>query len=433
MTLPDRRLLLLGDWHWLVRDPLDVLRIAFFGGTVAFAAMGRSTAAGLTAASLLLLLARIINIPRRFDLGLIGAMTLISWGTALSLYGRYDVYDTIVHGLAPAFYAPVLYVCLVRLGVLSDPEETTAVRQHVGVFVSTLAIGMAVSAGWEVIEWLSDTLVGTAFVESADDTGLDLLAGTLGSAVGGAFLAVWSVSSWTTRRVTYRAVQAPDVRRWTSTLARRSRARVERAGAAALATAGVAALAFGVMVLVWPRPAVRTFAVLFGVYAVGHGVLRIVATVRHRRAVTWISLADSVVALAAGVALLVWPHISAAVLFFLMASMMVAGGLAGAALASVLRLSVRDRTLLGIAAGASVVLGVVVFAWPGEAINVLRWLVGAQALIIGPVLLVAAVRERRAHADADGTDARDEALPPGRAPGPRGRTPAIGGPTDRRG
>ena len=102
MRALDRRYLLLGDWSWLVRDPLDLLRLAFFAGTVAFAVMGRSTAVGLTAASVLLLVARIVNLPRRFDLGLIVAMTFIAWGTALSLYGEYAFYDTIVHAVTPA-------------------------------------------------------------------------------------------------------------------------------------------------------------------------------------------------------------------------------------------------------------------------------------------------------------------------------------------
>jgi hypothetical protein len=33
----DRRRLVYGDWSWLVRDGLDVIRLAFFGGTIAFA------------------------------------------------------------------------------------------------------------------------------------------------------------------------------------------------------------------------------------------------------------------------------------------------------------------------------------------------------------------------------------------------------------
>ena len=93
-----------------------------------------------------------------------------------------------------------------------------------------------------------------------------------------------------------------------------------------------------------------------------------------------------------GIAILVWPEISAALLFHLMAITMVVGGLAGASLASRLRLGVRDRLLLGIAAGVSVVLGIVVLAWPGDAVNALRWFVAAQAFLVGPLLIVAALR-----------------------------------------
>jgi len=52
MRALDRRYLLLGDRNRLVRDPLDLLRLAFFAGTVVFAVMGRSTAVGLTAETL---------------------------------------------------------------------------------------------------------------------------------------------------------------------------------------------------------------------------------------------------------------------------------------------------------------------------------------------------------------------------------------------
>lgn len=220
--------------------------------------MGRSTAVGLTAASLLLLIARIVNLPRRFDLGVIVAMTFIAWGTALSLYGQYHFYDTIVHGTTPVFYAPVLYVCLVRLAVLTDPEQARTRMQRSGVFVSTLAIGMAVGAGYEVIEWLSDSLLGTAFVEDADDTGRDLLADTLGSLVGAALVTAWSVSGWTSRRVTYRAVPPPDTRAWARRLRARARggltAAARRGGGfratwPALVAAGVGSLVFGILLI----------------------------------------------------------------------------------------------------------------------------------------------------------------------------------------
>src|SRR6187549_2036879 len=109
----DRSRLVYGDWTWLVRDGLDVLRFAFIAGAIVFAVQGRSTAVALTAASAVLLVARVVDLPRWFDFGLIVAMTLIAYGTALTLYGNYDFYDKIVHGVSPIGYAPVLYLLLV--------------------------------------------------------------------------------------------------------------------------------------------------------------------------------------------------------------------------------------------------------------------------------------------------------------------------------
>jgi uncharacterized membrane protein HdeD (DUF308 family) len=398
----DRRLLLLGDWHWLVRDPLDVLRLLFFAGTVAFAVIGRSTAVGLTAAFTLLLIARIVNLPRRLDLSVIVVMTLTAWGTAFSLYGSYHFYDEMVHSLTPVFYSPVLYVCLVRLGVLLDPGETTDPRQHAGVFISTLAIGMAVGAGYEVIEWGSDKLLGTKLVEDADDTGSDLLADTIGSFVGATFLTVWSLSGWSSHRRTHRAVPPPNLRR-ARALLQSGRTRVRARGASlsslALAASGGATSAFGVLVLVWPGLTLRTLVLLFGIYAVAHGVLELLVALIRPRGATRASLAaEALVTLGAGVVVLSWPRISQAALFYAIALTMIAAGLAGAAVASALRLGMRDGSLVGAAAVASVVLGIVMLAFPGSTIGAGRWLVAAQALIIGPVLLAAAfrTRERRA-------------------------------------
>ena len=106
------RRLLLGDWNRWIRDPIDVGRLIFAGGTLAFAAMGRSTAIGLAVASGVLLLARYVNLPRPYDLSLLLAMTLIAWGTALNLYGDWKHYDKLVHGISPALWSPVIYIVL---------------------------------------------------------------------------------------------------------------------------------------------------------------------------------------------------------------------------------------------------------------------------------------------------------------------------------
>ena len=403
------RRLLLGEWGWLVRDPLDLLRLVFFAGTIAFALLGRSTAVGLTAASVLLLVARIVNLPRLFDFGVIAAMTLIAWGTALGLYGQFYFYDNLVHGITPFFYAPVLYILLVRLEVLTDPEQTTAVRHHAGVFVSTLAIGMAVGAGWEVIEWLSDTLVGTHYVKSVSDTGSDLLEDTLGSLAGAAFLTVWSISGWATRRATDRAAaksaQYPAtatmrlLRRWLARARRWSRAlRAARPGAAAvvLAVAGAIAIAFGTLVVARPGHTLHTLVVLFGVFAISHGLSAFaLMLLTKKREVKPTLLLHSAVSAGAGLTVLAWPHISSQALLYLVGVVAIAAGLAGVSAASALPLSTRDRSLLGAAAIASVVLGLAMLARPRAGALGLSWVISLQAIALGVTLLVAAYRARR--------------------------------------
>jgi uncharacterized membrane protein YjdF len=200
-----------GDWTWFIRDSLDVLRLAFIGGTVTFAAEGRSDVVALTAASLVLLLARIIDLPRWFDFGLTVAMTLIAWGTALGLYGQWFYYDKVVHSLSPIAYAPVLYIALVRLGVVPDPGAAIRERRVAriaGIFIVTLAVGMAVGSGYESVEWFEDKfdILGGHFVKGLWDTETDLLADTTGSLVGATFLTVWAVRGWSSRRVTVHAV-----------------------------------------------------------------------------------------------------------------------------------------------------------------------------------------------------------------------------------
>jgi hypothetical protein len=49
----------------------------------------------------------------------------------------------------------VLYIVLVRLNVVPDPAGVHTVSRRVGVFITTLALGMAVGAGCENVESLT--------------------------------------------------------------------------------------------------------------------------------------------------------------------------------------------------------------------------------------------------------------------------------------
>jgi hypothetical protein len=85
------RRLLLGDWHPLIRDPIDVLRAANIVGAAVFAAAGNGSAAlRLAVTAALTVLARVINVPRPFDLGFAIGMALQGWGNVAGLFDRYD-------------------------------------------------------------------------------------------------------------------------------------------------------------------------------------------------------------------------------------------------------------------------------------------------------------------------------------------------------
>jgi hypothetical protein len=77
---------ILGDWSRIVRDPLDVCRIVFILGTIFWGLSGRPVTV-LVAASAVLLLARIVSLPRFYDFSLVVVMVLIAWGEVLGVYG----------------------------------------------------------------------------------------------------------------------------------------------------------------------------------------------------------------------------------------------------------------------------------------------------------------------------------------------------------
>jgi uncharacterized membrane protein HdeD (DUF308 family) len=413
----DRRRLVYGNWSWLVRDGLDVLRIAFFAGTVAFAVQGRSTAVALTAASAVLLVARVIDLPRWFDFGLVVAMTLIAYGTALSLYGGWFYYDKIVHGLSPIGYVPVLYILLVRLGVVPDPGR--AIREHrvariSGIFIVTLALGIAVGGVYESIEWFEDKFLGGHFVGGLWDTETDLLCDEGGSLVGATFLTVWALRGWSSRRVT--VVEAPGPGATPVSAAaehlRPGRAMWQRRiGGLPLVAQGAVALAAGVAILALAAPTVRTVGIVVGVALLLSAAAELLEIARHPDPAKRADRLIVVAALAgAGVVVLVWPTISQLALLYAVGVTAVVFGLAEVAALSTQPTTTRQRWL-GAASGiVAFVFGIAMLARPESSLNTAINLLGVYLIVIGALRLLQAAdawhRRRAAAHGAVGTAAR---------------------------
>ena len=193
----------MGDWGRVIRDPIDLLRATFFVGAAVFAVQGElGGLANLVVAGTALLVARAVNLPRLYDLGFTIAMILTGWGEALGLYDAWKPYDNVVHFTVPMLCSQVAYIALARIEVLPDMREDFTPHHYAGIFVITLALGVAVGGIWEIFEWTSDNLFGSKLQTSNDDTVGDLIADTLGAATGGALLVAWTKYGWgSVRRV----------------------------------------------------------------------------------------------------------------------------------------------------------------------------------------------------------------------------------------
>jgi uncharacterized membrane protein HdeD (DUF308 family) len=407
----DWQRIIYGDWTWLVRDWIDVIRLAFIGGTIAFAVQGRSDVIALTAASSVLLIARIIDLPRWFDFGLTVAMSLIAWGTALHLYGQWFYYDKVVHGLSPVAYAPVLYIVLVRLGVVPDPGEAIRERRTArisGIFIVTLALGMAVGAGYESVEWFEDKLdiLGGNFVKGLWDTETDLLADTSGSLVGATFLTVWAMHGWSSRRVTVVSVPGPSSTALEAAAGRLrtghgagSSAAKSRLAGAPLAVQGIVAVVGGLLLLALPSPSLRTLGIVFGIVLLVFALFEAFELMRDasgaERVARYATIAASAVA---GTLALAWPTISQYALLYAAGAASVVFAFAEVASLST-RLGGHERWLGGLAGLAAFVFGVALLASPGKSLQAVITLVGVYLLVFGGLRLVRGGqewRERRA-------------------------------------
>ena len=193
----DVRRLVLGDWTPVVRDGIDVLRLLMLGGAVAYAVAGRPGAASLLAAlGAVTVVARVVDLPRVYDLCLTAGMALQGFGETLGLYDEFVRFDDLVHFTLPMLTAPVVYIALARLDVVPDPRDETHLQHYVGIAVVTAALGISTGALWEIYEWRSDAWLGTALSEGNDDTNGDLVRDTLGSLVGAALLVAWARFGW---------------------------------------------------------------------------------------------------------------------------------------------------------------------------------------------------------------------------------------------
>lgn len=193
--------LLLGDWTPWLRDPIDLLRLSFLVGAVITLISGpQEQSLRLLLTFLLVLIPRLVNAPRPFDLAFNVGMAFQAWGNVFGAFDSVTGYDKLVHFVLPCATSMLMYLVLVRARLVPDLANESAIHTKAAMILVTFALGVTVGVAYEVYEYLADHLLGAGLYVSYGDTIGDLVDDALGAAVGGLLVMAWDAHGWATTR-----------------------------------------------------------------------------------------------------------------------------------------------------------------------------------------------------------------------------------------
>jgi hypothetical protein len=196
------RRLILGDWHPLLRDPLDLLRLSFAVAAICFFIAGSlEYAVRFTSVFVFVVGAQRLRVPRRFDLMFIVAMGLQGWGNALRLFENIWWWDNLVHLVLPLSSAPVLYVLLLRLGMVRELAHEPHARHRLGFVLFAVGMGLSIGALYEIYEYVANRWLHADIAIGYSDTIFDLTLDTVGALFGGLLLMRWAAARWPLTRL----------------------------------------------------------------------------------------------------------------------------------------------------------------------------------------------------------------------------------------
>jgi uncharacterized membrane protein HdeD (DUF308 family) len=164
------------------------------------------------------------------------------------------------------------------------------------------------------------------------------------------------------------------------------------------------ALAFGIAAVVWPGLTPLGVAYLFGAYALLDGGLAVSAALDVESSAGFTSLLfEALMRVAAGAIALFAPAMTVLAFPRVFGAWWVLSGLAALTVASALRDEFTGEWPLPLAGAVSVLLGVLLLTGAGAAFD-LAWIVGYYLLFFGTMLLALALRLRQLAAEIQTTN-----------------------------
>jgi uncharacterized membrane protein HdeD (DUF308 family) len=172
---------------------------------------------------------------------------------------------------------------------------------------------------------------------------------------------------------------------------------------------GLFGIVFAVLAIAWPGLTLLSLVALFAAYAILAGIASVAGVVRHRADgdTRWDALILGVVSVGAGLVAAFHPAATALVLVLIMGANALVVGVLDILAAIRLRASVAGEWMLALAGLVSVLFGALVFARPFAGALALVWLVSLYAFVSGVLLLALGLRMRAlARAGEAGHDRR---------------------------
>jgi uncharacterized membrane protein HdeD (DUF308 family) len=159
---------------------------------------------------------------------------------------------------------------------------------------------------------------------------------------------------------------------------------------------GALALVFGIVLLAFPGISLAALVLTFGAVAFTDGIAVIATAIagRHRSGRGWMVF-HGIVSVVTGIAVVVWPDISALALLYVIGGWaIVIGGLQIAG-AFELPLDRGDRVLLVLSGLVSIAFGAIMWIHPGAGALALVTLIAGFAIVTGTTLLVTGYQMRQ--------------------------------------
>jgi uncharacterized membrane protein HdeD (DUF308 family) len=155
---------------------------------------------------------------------------------------------------------------------------------------------------------------------------------------------------------------------------------------------GLASVIFGVVILAWPEISVYALTIVFGIFTLASGITAFAAAFSSRTKDERTSLVLSgLLGTVVGITVLAWPSVSALALLYVIGAYAVLLGTLAIVASMRLPLDGRETALTILSGLVSIVFGIVIFAKPGAGALAVLALIAAFALVVGVTELVVAI------------------------------------------